>query len=196
VATRSATGALVELRQQQHVAGAAERGQRADLAGHAHAVAVGRQRQRAAAVAAGRREPAGREAGEQLGLGGVAAPARDRQRRLDVALEQRRHRRAAAAQLEAAQRARHVRVGAVEQAAGRLGHRVEEEAQLAGHGRQLVGRRGRAVGVAGPRPQLLVDEAAHGLDDQRLVVIECEVHGGSIRAARIAESRRRLSSLS
>jgi hypothetical protein len=132
-----------------------------------------------------RRQPAGRQRAEQRLLRGGAAPATDRERRLDVGLEQGGERRAAAAELEAAERAGRVRVRAVEQAVGARRHGVEEEPELARHRRQPI-RRGRgAVGVRRPRAQIAVHEPPHRLHDHLLLVVELEVHARSCTASTV-----------
>jgi hypothetical protein len=58
----------------------------------------------------------------------------------------------------------------------RSGDRIDEEAELAGDVDEAIGRGTGAIGVCGPAPQVAIGEPAHGVDDQLLIVIECEVH--------------------
>jgi hypothetical protein len=169
---------------QEQVAGDGEGGQRADPAADAHAVTVAVDDERAADVAAGGGEAARGERREQGSLRLGAAPAAGGERGLDVGLEQRRQRRAAAGELDAAQRPREVAVVVVEQAAGVGRHGVEEEAELAARLGQPRRWGAGAVGVGGPRSELALGEAPDRLDDQRLVPVEAEVHG----AARIIQA--------
>lgn len=126
-----------------------------------------------------REAPAAQRRGQRV-LGGGAAPRGDRERRLDVGLEHRRQARAAAAELEAAQRPRGVREPAVERAAARDRQRVDEQPELRARGGQPIGRRGRAIGVRGPAPQVALREPADRRDDHLLLVIEREVHAGAV----------------
>ena len=137
--------------------------------------------ERAAAVVDERREAAGCERREQRLLRRRRAPALDRERRLDVGLEQRRERSAAAAELVAAQRAREVRVRAVEHAAAsRRAPRRAKKPSSPPTAREPVGRCAGAIGIGGPGAQVAIGEATNGVDDQLLIVIECEVHARGV----------------
>jgi hypothetical protein len=123
------------------------------------------------------------ERGEQRLLGRCGAPLAGRERRLHRGFEEGCQARAAAPELEAAQRAREVRVLPLEQAACVGRHGVDADAELLLRRREQA-LRGLAVaiGLGSDLAQLRLGVAAEGRHDHLLLVVQTKVHGPSVAA--------------